>query len=85
ADKNPGNVAGGLKAAIHNPNVSEEAKQSSAQRLQNMGEEVSGSKDEGSGTNRQLGGHKAALKNPNVSEEAKEHSAQVLREAYDEE
>ncbi|KAG9220405.1 hypothetical protein CCMSSC00406_0006670 [Pleurotus cornucopiae] len=36
-DKNPGNVAGGLKAAIHNPNVSEEAKSHAAERLHEMG------------------------------------------------
>ncbi len=36
-DKNPGNVAGGLKAAIHNPNVSEEAKSHAAERLREMG------------------------------------------------
>ncbi|KAF4577032.1 hypothetical protein EYR36_005019 [Pleurotus pulmonarius] len=36
-DKNPVNVAGGLKAAIHNPNVSEEAKERAAERLHEMG------------------------------------------------
>ncbi|KDQ25960.1 hypothetical protein PLEOSDRAFT_1085281 [Pleurotus ostreatus PC15] len=36
-DKNPINVAGGLKAAIHNPNVSEEAKERAAERLHEMG------------------------------------------------
>ncbi|KAF9498009.1 hypothetical protein BDN71DRAFT_1429169 [Pleurotus eryngii] len=36
-NKNPGNVAGGLKAAIHNPNVSEEAKSHAAERLREMG------------------------------------------------
>ncbi|OTB16571.1 hypothetical protein K445DRAFT_331157 [Daldinia sp. EC12] len=35
-NKNPGNVAGGLKAAINNPNVSEEAKQSAKERLNDM-------------------------------------------------
>ncbi|KAF7516500.1 hypothetical protein G7054_g14133 [Neopestalotiopsis clavispora] len=35
-DKNPGNVAGGLKATTKNPNVSEEAKQSAKQRLEGM-------------------------------------------------
>ncbi|KAI0724449.1 hypothetical protein C8T65DRAFT_734072 [Cerioporus squamosus] len=33
---NPGNVARGLKASINNPNVSEEAKERSAERLQEM-------------------------------------------------
>ncbi|KAF6751671.1 hypothetical protein DFP72DRAFT_906815 [Ephemerocybe angulata] len=32
----------GLKGAIHNPNVSEEAKQRDLQRLQEMGEDITG-------------------------------------------
>lgn len=36
ADKNPNNVAGGLKATINNPNNSEEAKQSAKERLDGM-------------------------------------------------
>lgn len=32
---NPGNVAGGLKATLHNPNVSDEAKQHAEYRLEN--------------------------------------------------
>lgn len=32
-DKNPNNVAGGLKATLKNPNVSDEAKQSAEERL----------------------------------------------------
>ena len=35
-DKNPNNVAGGLKATISNPNNSDEAKQSAKERLDNM-------------------------------------------------
>lgn len=35
-DKNPNNVAGGLKATINNPNNSEEAKQSAKERLDGM-------------------------------------------------
>ncbi|KAF9521519.1 hypothetical protein CPB83DRAFT_887919 [Crepidotus variabilis] len=38
--KNPANVARGLKAAIHNDHVSEEAKRQAAQRLEEMGQEV---------------------------------------------
>ncbi|KAH7148867.1 Conidiation protein 6-domain-containing protein [Dactylonectria macrodidyma] len=34
--KNPNNVAGGLKAALKNPNVSDEAKESAKQRLDGM-------------------------------------------------
>ncbi|KAF6516555.1 hypothetical protein HZS61_003758 [Fusarium oxysporum f. sp. conglutinans] len=32
-DKNPGNVAGGLKATLNNPNVSDEAKKNAKERL----------------------------------------------------
>ncbi|KAF8153135.1 Conidiation protein 6-domain-containing protein [Crassisporium funariophilum] len=74
-EKNPDNVARGLKAAIHNPNVSEEAKQSAAERLEQMG---SVDEHEQHGTNRQLGGYKATLTNPNTSQKAKEHARQVL-------
>ncbi|EEY14398.1 Conidiation-specific protein 6 like [Verticillium longisporum] len=35
-NKNPGNVAGGLKATLNNPNVSDEAKQSAKERLDAM-------------------------------------------------
>ncbi|KAM0333252.1 hypothetical protein ACHAQA_001912 [Verticillium albo-atrum] len=35
-NKNPGNVAGGLKATLNNPNASEEAKESAKERLDNM-------------------------------------------------
>ena len=38
--KNPGRVAAGLKASIHNPNVSDEAKQSATERLHDMGADV---------------------------------------------
>ncbi|KAM7187360.1 conidiation-specific protein 6 [Rhypophila sp. PSN 637] len=34
--KNPNNVAGGLKATLKNPNVSDEAKESAKERLDNM-------------------------------------------------
>ncbi|KDQ57722.1 hypothetical protein JAAARDRAFT_194009 [Jaapia argillacea MUCL 33604] len=36
----PTRVAAGLKAAIHNPNVSEEAKERAAERLESMGQET---------------------------------------------
>lgn len=67
-------VAAGLKAAIHNPNVSEEAKERAQERLETMGTSVEttsrapggsypvGSTDEaGHETNRVLGGYKATL------------------------
>lgn len=39
--KDRANVIRGLKAAIHNPRVSEEAKERDLQRLREMGEDVS--------------------------------------------
>lgn len=37
-EKDPGNVARGLKAAISNPGVSEEAKESAREKLKALGE-----------------------------------------------
>ncbi|KAH7631424.1 putative conidiation-specific expression protein [Sordaria sp. MPI-SDFR-AT-0083] len=37
-EKDPGNVARGLKAAISNPGVSEEAKESAKEKLKSLGE-----------------------------------------------
>lgn len=53
-EKNPERVAAGLKAAIHNPNVSEEAKEQAAAQLKNMGTEVDTQKG-GHESNRVLG------------------------------
>lgn len=36
--KNEGNVAGGYKATLKNPNVSDEAKQNAEQKLKEMGQ-----------------------------------------------
>ncbi|KAI0252543.1 Conidiation protein 6-domain-containing protein [Lactifluus subvellereus] len=87
----PNRVAGGHKAALHNPNVSAEAKEHSRQVV----EEIQGpgivhddgttepssrpdasDKDE----NRVLGGYKATLKNPNVGDEAKQKAQQILED-----
>lgn len=35
-NKNPNNVAGGLKATLNNPNTSEDAKQSAKERLEGL-------------------------------------------------
>ncbi|KAI0778079.1 hypothetical protein BD413DRAFT_608744 [Trametes elegans] len=74
---NSGNVARGLKAAISNPNNSEEAKQRVSERLQQMEEagEVDSAEAHAGQVER---GHKSAISNPNNSEEAKQHSQQVL-------
>jgi len=82
---NPTNVAGGHKAALKNPKVSEEAKEHSQQVLKEMelrGElpEQNRGADESKNIGNIIGGHKAATKNPNVSEEAKEHSKQLLED-----
>ncbi|KZT39056.1 hypothetical protein SISSUDRAFT_971630, partial [Sistotremastrum suecicum HHB10207 ss-3] len=80
---NLGNVIGGYKATLNNPNVSEEAKQNSQRaidELQDSYEAQSGANESTKNTGNVIGGHKANLKNPNTSEEAKEHSKQVLEE-----
>ncbi|KAI0374266.1 hypothetical protein BV20DRAFT_961381 [Pilatotrama ljubarskyi] len=70
-------VSRGLKAAISNPNNSEEAKQRAADRLRQM--EESGETDSAEAHAGQVErGHKAAISNPNNSEETKQHSQQVL-------
>ncbi|KAH7921790.1 conidiation-specific protein 6 [Leucogyrophana mollusca] len=63
---NIGNVAGGHKATLKNPNVSEEAKERSQQVLDEMGskgelpEQRSGS-DEGKNLGNVVGGHKVSI------------------------
>ncbi|KAF8909671.1 Conidiation protein 6-domain-containing protein [Gymnopilus junonius] len=58
SDKNPEYVARGLKGTIHNPNTSTEAKESAAERLEQMGSDVpqdfSGSKTESATGSRNL-------------------------------
>ncbi|KAL0472713.1 conidiation protein 6 [Neurospora intermedia] len=84
-NKNPNNVLGGHKATLHNPNVSEEAKEHSKKVLENAGEgydESSSGKtttDDGEkNAGNVAGGYKATLNNPNVSDEAKEHAKKKL-------
>ncbi|KAH6910642.1 hypothetical protein BKA70DRAFT_1271025 [Coprinopsis sp. MPI-PUGE-AT-0042] len=78
------NVARGLKAAINNPRVSDEAKERDAQRLQEMGEEVpagySTQHAEGGEalSQQQKAGYISALKRDNVSAEAKQHARDML-------
>eukprot|EP01119_Soliformovum_irregulare_P026031 TRINITY_DN97_c0_g1_i1.p1 TRINITY_DN97_c0_g1~~TRINITY_DN97_c0_g1_i1.p1 ORF type:complete len:514 (-),score=204.17 TRINITY_DN97_c0_g1_i1:56-1597(-) len=86
--KNTGNVIGGYKATLKNPNVSDEAKENAKEQLEKLGadEDKSSKKSsssktvdtEGKNTNNVIGGYKATLKNPNVSEEAKDHAKEVL-------
>ncbi|KIJ67543.1 hypothetical protein HYDPIDRAFT_166106 [Hydnomerulius pinastri MD-312] len=86
--KDSARVAAGLKAAIHNPNVSEEAKEHAMSKLREMGHGVERSSDAYGGAtttgqqeSRVLGGYKATLSNPNTSEEAKQHAEEVLQAA----
>jgi hypothetical protein len=47
--KNPERVAAGLKASIHNPHVSKEAKESAAEKLQQLEKQQPSSQPESSG------------------------------------
>ncbi|TFL06883.1 Conidiation protein 6-domain-containing protein [Pterulicium gracile] len=84
--KNPGNVAGGLKATLNNPRVSDEAKNDAKERLDAMksGAPVDEVQTQTSATDadknpgNQIGGYKATLSNPNVSKEAKQHAKEML-------
>ncbi|EGG11980.1 uncharacterized protein MELLADRAFT_73948 [Melampsora larici-populina 98AG31] len=77
-------IAGGLKATLKNPNVSEEAKERALDRLEN--EDFSTTADESEKTTEAknpgnvIGGMKAALKNPNVSDSKKEELQSKLEE-----
>ncbi|EFP91377.1 hypothetical protein PGT21_023821 [Puccinia graminis f. sp. tritici] len=68
---NPGNVAGGLKATINNPNVSEQAKAHAEDRLEKEFSLVADEGNESKNPKNVIGGIKAAINNPNVSEEKK--------------
>ncbi|KAG9018245.1 hypothetical protein FRB90_011751 [Tulasnella sp. 427] len=79
----PHRVAGGHKAAIANPNVSEEAKDHSRQVLQSM--EKSGELDYEPGNvdknpGNVIGGKKAAIHNPRVPEDTKDRLRDELAE-----
>nr|OQO28960.1 hypothetical protein B0A51_03769 [Rachicladosporium sp. CCFEE 5018] len=71
---NPGNVAGGHKANLNNPNTSEESKQHSRDVLENQldGGDVTSASDANKNPNNVQGGIKAAINNPNTSVERKE-------------
>jgi len=82
--KNLGNVVGGYKAALHNPNVSEEAKEHAEEMIEKLEGDAPRKSDngsenlEGKDLGHVIGGYKATLSNPNVSEEAKEHAEKML-------
>jgi len=87
--KNLDHVARGLKAAIHNPNVSPEAKAHAAKQLKEMG--VGSLSDdvqqlsEDEHRRHQLAGYKATLSNEHTSPEAKKHAQSVLDRVASEE
>lgn len=73
------NIVRGHKAAISNPNVSEEAKKQSEKVINDLqdahyGQEADKDKDPGNVAR----GYKATISNPGVSEEAKEHAREML-------
>ncbi|KZF24089.1 conidiation protein 6 [Xylona heveae TC161] len=72
-----GNIVGGHKATLNNPNVSEDAKQHSRQVLDDefQGGQYESPQDGQKNPGNFAGGLKATLNNPKVSDEAK-HSAQ---------
>ncbi|KAI0793669.1 Conidiation protein 6-domain-containing protein [Fomes fomentarius] len=71
-------VAAGLKAAIHNPNVSEDAKSRAQDRLEHMTGEANSVDVNGHERSRVMAGYKATLHNPRTSEEAKRHAREIL-------
>ncbi|MCJ1352871.1 MAG: hypothetical protein MMC33_002855 [Icmadophila ericetorum] len=77
---NLGNVVGGHKANLNNPNTSEESKQHSREVLE--GElsdvQIGATDDSNKNPNNIAGGLKATLKNPNVSQEAKDSAKERL-------
>ncbi|KAI4757360.1 hypothetical protein E4T52_10719 [Aureobasidium sp. EXF-3400] len=74
--KDPMRVAAGLKAALHNPNVSDEAKENVSHHLDELTSPPHAS--DGKDPTRVAAGLKAALHNPNVSEETKDHLQERL-------
>ncbi|KAK6007192.1 hypothetical protein QM012_006200 [Aureobasidium pullulans] len=82
--KDPMRVAAGLKAALHNPNVSDEAKENVSHHLADMTSpshaDATSTPHAGDGKDpvRVAAGVKAALHNPNVSDDTKEHLKERL-------
>ncbi|KAI9653974.1 MAG: hypothetical protein M1821_006835 [Bathelium mastoideum] len=75
-----GNVVGGHKANLNNPNTSDESKQHSKEVLDNEfdGGKIPDNSDENKNPGNVAGGLKATLNNPNVSDEAKESAKERL-------
>ncbi|KAL1592341.1 hypothetical protein SLS60_011419 [Paraconiothyrium brasiliense] len=75
---NAGNVVGGHKANLNNPNTSEESKQHSREVLDNEHNGGNIESSEGKNPNNVAGGLKATINNPKVSNEAKEGAKERL-------
>ncbi|KAI1140450.1 hypothetical protein F5Y05DRAFT_318559 [Hypoxylon sp. FL0543] len=74
-------IAGGHKATLNNPNVSQEAKDHSKQVLDNEfngGDVPRAGDDDNKNPGNVAGGLKATINNPKVSDEAKESAKQRL-------
>ncbi|KAB2571634.1 putative conidiation-specific protein 6 protein [Lasiodiplodia theobromae] len=78
---NPGNVIGGHKANLNNPNTSDEAKQHSKQVIdEHMQSGEMPQADQHKNPGNVAGGLKATLNNPNVSDEAKQSAQERLHD-----
>ncbi|KAK1768050.1 Conidiation protein 6-domain-containing protein [Phialemonium atrogriseum] len=77
-NKDPAHVERGLRSALNNPRVSEEAKERDREILEKefKDDTSQGGKD----PDHVARGLKAAIHNPNVSEQAKEHDRQRLEQ-----
>ncbi|KAI0689220.1 Conidiation protein 6-domain-containing protein [Cerioporus squamosus] len=81
----PTRQIGGHKAAMNNPNVSDEAKERSRQAIDELEsqpetQETRAGYEEDKDEVRQNAGYKATLKNPNVGQEAKDRAKDILEE-----
>ncbi|KAF5374806.1 hypothetical protein D9758_000112 [Tetrapyrgos nigripes] len=79
-NKNPNNVAGGLKATISNPKTSKEAKNAAREKLNDMDEVTSEVGVQEKLNNNVLGGYKATLSNDSASDEAKAKARDILND-----
>ncbi|KAI9814171.1 MAG: hypothetical protein M1827_003337 [Pycnora praestabilis] len=77
---NPGNIVGGHKANINNPNTSEEAKQHSKEVLDQEfnGGDVPSAGDKDKNPNNVAGGLKAAINNPSLGQDSKDMAQEKL-------
>ncbi|EKM50317.1 uncharacterized protein PHACADRAFT_214017 [Phanerochaete carnosa HHB-10118-sp] len=83
--KLPTRAVGGHKAAMHNPNISEEAKEHSRQVVDDLERDLQTKEqrakyDDDKDETRVNAGLKATMKNPNVSQEAKDRAHEQLED-----